>query len=240
MDRVWKPVDSAPGYEVSNDGCVRSVDRVIDAKDGRKLKFQGRVLKKGLSGSGYYQVTFSLPSGPKIGLIHRLVAQAFLGGDQKGRVVCHYDGNRLNNHVSNLRFDTYSGNMSDCVRHGTSARGSRNAGSKLREEDVIEIRRLHISGCYTRSDLSRIFGVSENRIGMIITGRAWKHVFGPIAPITPNQGERPGSKLTASDVREIRRFSFQGVRRFELADKYGVSSATISNIVLGKVWRHLV
>lgn len=51
--------------------------------------------------------------------IHRLVLAAFVGAPPEGLIGCHNDGNKLNNHVSNLRWDTYSSNMLDAVKHGT-------------------------------------------------------------------------------------------------------------------------
>ena len=38
---------------------------------------------------------------------------------------CHYDDDPTNNHVSNLRWDTQSGNQQDRIRNGMSASGQR-------------------------------------------------------------------------------------------------------------------
>lgn len=51
---------------------------------------------------------------------------------------------------------------------------------------------------------------------------------------------QPTSKLSASDVEAIRRLHANGsANGTELAARYGVSQATISNIVRGKTWRQL-
>lgn len=48
------------------------------------------------------------------------------------------------------------------------------------------------------------------------------------------------SRLTDSQVLEIRRRRAAGERQVDLAREFRVSQATISNIVKGKVWRHLL
>jgi len=55
------------------------------------------------------------------------------------------------------------------------------------------------------------------------------------------QGERCGSaKLTDEKVREIRRaYAADGVTQQALADRYGVSQITISDVVRRKKWRHV-
>lgn len=56
-----------------------------------------------------------------------------------------------------------------------------------------------------------------------------------------NQGERnANAKLTDQAVREIRRLAAQGVRRSELARRYGVSVPTVSQVIRGVIWRHVV
>lgn len=43
---------------------------------------------------------------------------AFVGAEPDGMEVCHNDGDPMNNVLSNLRYDTHSSNMLDCVSHG--------------------------------------------------------------------------------------------------------------------------
>ena len=55
-------------------------------------------------------------------LVHALVTTAFHGQKPSpSHVVCHWDGERLNNAASNLRWGTLSDNLHDAVRHGTHA-----------------------------------------------------------------------------------------------------------------------
>lgn len=102
----WRPVVGHEGaYEISNWGRIKSTGR-----GGYHLKL---VLQKQ---RGYYAV--SLPGTPRAD-IHVLVAAAFIGPRPDGHYVCHNDGNPLNNHVDNLRYDTPAGNARDKRIHGT-------------------------------------------------------------------------------------------------------------------------
>src|SRR5699024_6464865 len=50
--------------------------------------------------------------------VHRLVLEAFVGPCPDGMEACHWDDDKTNNHVSNLRWATQSDNMHDRVRNG--------------------------------------------------------------------------------------------------------------------------
>lgn len=55
------------------------------------------------------------------------------------------------------------------------------------------------------------------------------------------RGERNGaSKLTGQAVRELRADHGRGLGQKRLARKYGVSQATVWDILAGKIWRHVV
>ena len=98
----WRSITGYPHYEVSPCGQVRSTDRIVYAGNGRQRRHKGKVLKPYLQTRGYHVV--SLGIGNK-STVHRLVAEAYLGLDRSDRtvVVDHLDGDKINNHVDNLR-----------------------------------------------------------------------------------------------------------------------------------------
>lgn len=51
--------------------------------------------------------------------------------------------------------------------------------------------------------------------------------------------DRPNSKLSNHQVKEIKRQLMRGARQTELAEKYGVNQTLISAIKTGKVWAHI-
>ena len=115
----WLPVPGYEGfYEVSDHGRVRSVDRVVVAGSGER-KFAGRVLRLGTNRHGYMLVALRKPGIQKSKRAHRLVLEAFVGPCPEGMAACHENGDKLDNRLSNLRWDTTSSNLYDAVRHGT-------------------------------------------------------------------------------------------------------------------------
>jgi hypothetical protein len=106
--------------------------------------------------------------------VHRLVLEAFLGPCPEGMECCHDDGRPENNRLDNLRWDTRRANVQDRSRHGTQRVGS-TAHSKLREEDILEIRRLR-SGGVPMNDLAVRYGVCRSNIEAIVYRRSWKHL----------------------------------------------------------------
>lgn len=114
---MWRPVVGyESSYEVSDRGRVRSVDRIVHCKDGRTLRYAGRVLKPQLSGQGRLRVTLARSQPIPV---HKLVLEAFIGPRPEGTECCrHLDDNPLNNTLTNLTWGTYGENSRDMVRNG--------------------------------------------------------------------------------------------------------------------------
>ena len=94
---------------VSNDGEVKSIDRIIDV-NGVKRFVKGVVLKKQLNKHGYWVVILSKNNVHKRQTVHRLVAKAFIPNPFNKPCTDHIDGVRTNNNVSNLRWATVQEN----------------------------------------------------------------------------------------------------------------------------------
>lgn len=114
---MWRPVPGYEGYySVSDAGQVRSEPRL----DALNRPVKGRMLRPGVSGSGYLTVNLWRNGRGYTVPVHVAVALAFLGERPEGQEVCHNDGDRTNNQVWNLRYDTRSANQRDAVSHGTN------------------------------------------------------------------------------------------------------------------------
>lgn len=106
-----------------------------------------------------------------------LVCEAFHGARPSPQhEVAHGDGTRSNNAAYNLRWATKIENAADRVIHGTQQRGETAPISKLTDEDVRAIRRLHHGRYGDGIRLARQFGVSNTQITNIIKNRQWGHV----------------------------------------------------------------
>lgn len=98
IDEEWKVVKDFPFYKISN--------------YGRLMNKYGRILKPRLQNSGYYFYSLYDGRGREFQTqitVHKLVMTSFVG-DNKGYDINHIDGNKLNNHISNLEYITHSEN----------------------------------------------------------------------------------------------------------------------------------
>ena len=173
LNREWRPVVGYEGqYEVSSCGIVRGVDRVLS--HGHRWK--GRVLRQKRIGAGYLAVDLCKDSKYTTKLIHRMVLEAFVGPCPEGRQGCHGDGDKTNNCVANLRWDTPLGNAADRHEHGTAVYGERVGTRKLSEADVRKILSLQPTTRRERCQLAKQFGVSHSLIYSIVRGWVWKHL----------------------------------------------------------------
>jgi hypothetical protein len=115
--------DYRGSYEVSTCGRVRSLDRLVPfltrwGKTAERLH-RGRVLAPKADEDGRARVELSVAGVHRTRLVHQLVLETFVSPRPPGLLGCHWDGNNQNNHVTNLRWDTYVANCDDQRRHGT-------------------------------------------------------------------------------------------------------------------------
>lgn len=163
-ESMWKDIKGYEGhYQVSDDGRVRSL------KSKEPL-----VMKPHPAGRGYETVCLCKNGNAKHAYIHRLVAEIFLENPENKPTVNHKDGNRLNNHVDNLEFMTYSENNQHAYDHEIHDRGERHYRARLTETDVAYIK---AQGKFTTfQKIADQFGVSKATIRDILVGKTWKAV----------------------------------------------------------------
>lgn len=163
----WRRSIRLPDYDISERGDLKLATRDI-------FSFKvGYIRKPNVHSNGYLVVT-DRKAGERL-YIHHLVAEAFIGPRPEGALVLHGDGDKLNNHHSNLRYGTQLENIADARQHGTLARGERMGSAKLREIDVPRIREAHLFGAKTR-DLAAVYGLTRRPIRAIVARETWKHV----------------------------------------------------------------
>jgi len=117
----WRPVVGYEGlYEVSDQGRVRALAKVIAPSDGRRPYVRPAQTRKiQFDYNGYCKVSLSKDGRIECAFVHRLVLEAFVRPRPPGMEVCHKDGSKANNQPSNLRWGTKSENNLERFReHG--------------------------------------------------------------------------------------------------------------------------
>ena len=143
------------------------------------IRTRGEVVPS-VSKKGYLQVCLTNKNTYSI---HRLVALTFIENEENKPEVNHIDGNKLNNHISNLEWCTTQenlehkriNNLGKTLKAKLSATGTNNSQAKLDEEDVILIR----TNCVTKEDIKRFskeLDVSIATIYDIKNRRSWTHI----------------------------------------------------------------
>lgn len=105
INEVWRPIEGFEClYEVSNLGRVKSLDRWVVYKDGKKRLFKGQLLISVRNRDGYMRVCLHKDSLQYNKCIHRLVAEAFIPNPNNLPMVNHIDEVKTNNRVDNLEW----------------------------------------------------------------------------------------------------------------------------------------
>jgi len=165
----WRSIPNWPHYEVSEWGDIRRVKAC-------KIRKAGAVLAPFFRDNGYVQIVLHTNGNARRFLIHRLVAITFLGQQPTPlHEVAHLNGNRRNNHYSNLCWVLHRENEAHKNLHGTLRRGSQVGTARLDEPKVRLIKSLLRSG-KSKPILAQQFGVSASTIRQISQNKTWRHV----------------------------------------------------------------
>lgn len=118
----WLPVPGWEGlYEVSNQGQMRSLPRIVRTRGNGTRVSPGRILKPGTYDDGHKHVTFSRDGKTTCYQVHRLVLLAFAGPCPNGLQVRHLNGIPGDNRLENLTYGTPKENITDRDHvHGTN------------------------------------------------------------------------------------------------------------------------
>lgn len=140
QNEVWKPIKTFDHYEVSNKGNVRSVDRIITYKDGRKYEYEGVVLKQGHDPRGYPQVSLKREANGYTMRVHRLVAETFVSKpkSEERLEVNHIDGDKTNNLVENLEWVTSSENTRKGYELGLFEKSRKEASTRVKNNPLFD------------------------------------------------------------------------------------------------------
>jgi hypothetical protein len=164
----WVGIRGYEDYEANEYGVIRKAV----ASNQKKA---GDILSQFLRKNGYYQVILCKNGKRKRFLVHRLVALAFIGEQPTDlHEIAHLDGDRGNNHYSNLAWKTHKDNELDKVFHGTVLRGEMIVNAKLTSEQASEIKaRLSLGDKHVL--IAKDYGVHPSTISLIARNIYWRH-----------------------------------------------------------------
>lgn len=136
-------------YEVSSSGCHICISHRTDKDGYPRFKRNGKTQR-----------------------IHRFLWKEKFGSIDEGLVLRHSCDNPNCINLEHLSLGTRQDNMNDMVERKRSSYGTRNRGSKLTEQQVLEIR----DSDKTNRELSDIYGITPDSIQRIRSRIRWKHL----------------------------------------------------------------
>jgi len=181
---IWLPIRGyEDSYLISNFGNIKSLPREVVFMTSNQFGVylvtrltRGKLHTNFPHRRGYPYITLYHKGTPKKFSVHRLVAEHFIPNPNNHPEVNHKDGQRHNNHFSNLEWCTSSQNQLHSTKILKRGIGEDHGLSKLTEDDVLKMRKLYSSGLDVES-LSVLFSASKSNVRRILNHEAWVHVI---------------------------------------------------------------
>lgn len=180
FSEIWKRIPNST-YAVSTHGRVKRL-AFQKRHNINKTFFMTKEAVLALSNNNskkYWRITIYYIGKPKVcESVHRLVAQAFIPNINNAPCINHIDGNKDNNHYSNLEWCTNQQNMNhryEVLKSFSSPTGDKSVLSKLKEDQVRQIPILLEQGL-TKTAIGKLFGVGATTITEITSGRSWSYL----------------------------------------------------------------
>ena len=161
MNGKWMPIIDFPGYQISNYGEIRRGEKI---------------LLKQLNHNGYYKIGLFKGGRFYRRFVHRLVLLTFIGPPPEGHETSHLDGDRTNNNLTNLAWESKAANMFRKRLHGTIVQGEKTPQSRLTADIVSYVREKYLAGESCPS-IAKKLNVHSDTVWMAATRRTWKHIF---------------------------------------------------------------
>jgi len=165
---IWKDIVGYEGmYQVSNLGRVKSLNYNRTGKENILSTSKNK---------GYFNVVLSKKGfKPFTVRTHRLVAEAFIPNPQNKPQVNHIDGNKLNNNIENLEWNTASENQQHAYDTGLkisnwlNKKGKENHLSKIIYQYTKDLQ--FIKKWYCIMDAVRELNIKHSNISRCVNGK---------------------------------------------------------------------
>ncbi len=169
MVETYKKIEGFENYSVSDFGNIRN-------------DTTGRILKPGMTTTGYHMVVLMQDKRKSTKKIHRLVARAFLLNPDNKPQVDHIDNNPLNNNLINIRWATRSENNQNTTKRSNNTSGTKGVcwsekNQKWRAYITINGKQINLGSFINKDEAVNIriqrakdeFGEYINKCELIIT-----------------------------------------------------------------------
>lgn len=158
LNEEFRNIKDYENYQVSNYGRIKSF--IIYGKYKNI-----RILKAHKNYKGYFLVSLTKNKQKKLKLIHRLVAQEFIGNKFNKPQINHIDGNKQNNMINNLEWCNNSENQIHAIKNGLKNMSCLTNKTSFKTIQY-DMQMNKINEFKSASEASRITGVSQTGISL--------------------------------------------------------------------------
>lgn len=125
------------------------------------------ILKTREDKDGYVKITLSDKGKAKSYFVHRLVAMSYIDNPNNYNIVNHIDGNKKNNHYSNLEWCTITENNHHALKFGLRNMKNNKLSKQVEQYDM----KGNLIATYkSANDAKRITGLSQGHISECCRG----------------------------------------------------------------------
>jgi hypothetical protein len=180
----WEPIKGYEGmYEISSFGRIKSLEKDVIINGGGIRKQPTIIMKQQMDRKGYCYITLPIlkknnsKDRSKKYKIHRLVGFSFIKRKKGQNEINHRFGVKHDNRYHQLEWSTHQENVIDSYSKGMKigVRGERSHYAKLKEDDILMIRKLKNEGVSVKEIASR-YATSVSYIYDICKRKTWKHI----------------------------------------------------------------
>ena len=223
MEELWLDIKGYEGfYKVSNTGKVYSYRR-------------NKCLSQKSDKDGYKEVCLCVDEVRKYRRVHRLVAEAFIPNEESLPIINHKDGDKTNNHVSNLEWTTNYGN----VIHGFNTNIEGKTLSSLSKEEMLLVVDMYRAG-HKHYEISERFNLKKQKDGTIFKELSDGRVHSKVTGIRKASNVKSkGGKVELERYTKAKNilidYFHNNLNKEEIVDKYGITKAYVEQLLEGKL-----
>lgn len=169
MIEKWKTIKGYEKlYHVSSKGRIKRLALTHYSNNERLLNLFLR--------NGYPSVRLCKEGKITNLLVHRIVADSFIGIIPIKYQVNHKDGNKKNNNVENLEIITSKENHKHAADNRLTAIGEKQHLSRLKTSEIKNIRNAYNLDGLTLEQLAQKYKVHLGTIWQIVNRKTWRHI----------------------------------------------------------------
>jgi len=184
---VWMPFpDYEDSYQINEFGVVKSLNREIPFTNrwGQRIvrKTKSIILPWYISCKGYARVQLSQKHKGKLKKqsVHKIVVKCFVGNPNNLPQINHEDGNKLNNHFTNLIPCTGTYNQKHAYSTGLKINKKSWNDSQSKPVIKVSLSGVEIDRYGSMCEAEKITGISRTSISnscYVGIGKRWSHNF---------------------------------------------------------------